>query len=83
MQEEQKFLVESLHRRKIILAVEAVMVNSSIAIGIYLVNKYVTAQRLQDFLVISGGLFGISYSVWVAVMNIKHHKRIQGIYKDG
>ncbi len=82
MKKTDKFLVESLHRRKLILATEAVMVNTSVGLGIYLVERFVSSHLLADLLILTGAVFGIGYSLWVAGMNIRHHMQIRSVYKN-
>lgn len=81
MNENIKFKIESLQRSKIIMAVEAVTVNTSVMLGIYLVSRYFSETVITNILVWSGGLFGIAYALYVSIGNAKRHIEIRKLEK--
>lgn len=81
MNENIKFQIESLQRSKIIMAVEAVTVNTSVMLGIYLVSRYFSETVITNILVWSGGLFGIAYALYVSIGNAKRHIEIRKLEK--
>jgi len=74
--------VNYLLQTKLIMAGEAIAVNTSVIIGIILVEKFVHAHALNNALIILGGLFGIGYSIWVNLGNVKRHKQIKELMKN-
>ena len=80
--EDIKFKISSLERSKIIMATEMVGVNASVAIGIFLVDRYLSHQQLHDVLIILGGLLGISYSLYASLGNAQKHMRITALEKE-
>lgn len=76
-----KFKIESIQRTKIIMAVEAVAVNTSVMIGIYLVTSYFESTRLTDIIIWLGGIFAISYSLYASIGNAKRHITIKHLEK--
>ncbi|TXH06941.1 MAG: hypothetical protein E6R05_00960 [Candidatus Moraniibacteriota bacterium] len=81
MNEKIKFQIESLQRTKIIMACEAVAVNTSVMLGIYLVTRYFDKSLITNILVWSGGLFGISYALYASLGNAKRHVEIRKLEK--
>lgn len=81
MKDKIKFQIESLQRTKIIMACEAVAVNTSVMLGIYLVTRYFTETVLTNFLVWVGGVFGIAYALYVSIGNAKKHLEIRKLEK--
>lgn len=79
MNEEIGFKIESLQRSKIIMAVEAVAVNTSVMIGIYLVETYLKESFWRDPLIIVGGIFGISYALYASFGNVQKHTKIKNL----
>lgn len=80
--EDIKFKISSLERSKIIMATEMVGVNAAVAVGIFLADRYLTHQQLKDVLIILGGLFGISYSLYASFGNVQKHLRIKALEKE-
>lgn len=76
-----KFKIESLQRTKIIMAVEAVAVNTSVMLGIYLVATFFKNTPLTQALIWFGGLFGIAYSLYASIGNAKRHMEINNLEK--
>jgi hypothetical protein len=76
-----KFQIASLQRSKIIMATEAVAVNTSVVIGIYLVNRYVSTGLMQNTLIMMGGLFGIGYALYASFGNVRKHQEIKRLEK--
>lgn len=72
-----KFKIESLQRTKIIMAVEAVAVNTSVMLGIYLTVTFFEKTLLTQTLIWFGGLFGIAYSLYASFGNAKRHLEIK------
>lgn len=64
------------------MAAEMVGVNSAVAIGIFLTDRYISAQQLKELLIIVGGLFGISYSLYVSIGNVLKHRKIKQLEKE-
>lgn len=81
MNEKIKFQIESLQRTKIIMAVEAVAVNTSVMLGIYLVTKFFYETLITNALLWVGGLFGIAYSLYASLGNAKRHAEIRKLEK--
>lgn len=79
--ENTKFKIESLQRTKIIMAVEAVAVNTSVMLGIYLVVTFFEETLLTQALIWFGGLFGIAYSLYASIGNAKRHIEIKSLEK--
>lgn len=63
------------------MAVEAVTVNTSVMLGIYLVSRYFSETVITNILVLSGGLFGIAYALYVSIGNAKRHIEIRKLEK--
>lgn len=76
-----QFRIESLQRTKIIMACEAVAVNTSTMLGIYLVKSYTFESWASRALIIVGGLFGIGYSLYASFGNAKRHAEIRWLEK--
>lgn len=74
--------IEVLQRNKIIMAVEAVAVNTSVLIGIFLVDRYFPDGLYQDLLIISGGLFGIGYALYASLGNLQKHNQIKRLQRE-
>ena len=81
MSEKIKFQIENLQRTKIIMAVEAVAVNTSVMLGIYLVTKFYDETLITNTLLWVGGLFGIAYSFYASLGNAKRHAEITKLEK--
>lgn len=81
MNEKVIFQIESLQRTKIIMACEAVAVNTSVMLGIYLVKSYMLESMLSRGLIIVGGLFGIAYALYASLGNAKRHMEIRELEK--
>ncbi|TXH01505.1 MAG: hypothetical protein E6R05_05580 [Candidatus Moraniibacteriota bacterium] len=81
MSEKIRFQIESLQRTKIIMAVEAVAVNTSVMLGIYLVNRFFDETLLTTILILIGGLFGIVYALYASLGNAKRHVEIRKLEK--
>lgn len=81
MSDKIRFQIESLQRTKIIMAAEAVAVNTSVMLGIYLVNRYFTETVIINILVWSGGVFGIAYALYASIGNAKRHIEIKKLEK--
>lgn len=81
MSEKIKFQIESLQRTKMIMAVEAVVVNTSVMLGIYLVNRFFDETYFVNTLIWAGGLFGISYALYASLGNAKRHVEIRKLEK--
>lgn len=81
MNEQIKFRIESLQRTKIIMAVEAVAVNTSVMLGIYLVTKFVSDNAVGEGLVFFGGVLGIAYALYASIGNAKRHLEIKQLEK--
>lgn len=81
MNEKIKFQIENLQRTKIIMAVEAVAVNTSVMLGIYLVTKFFDETLITNTLLWVGGLFGIAYSLYASLGNAKRHAEIRKLEK--
>lgn len=64
------------------MATEAIVTNSSVAIGIYLTNRFVQPGLFQDILIISGGIFGIAFSLYASIGNIFKHNKIKSLQKQ-
>lgn len=63
------------------MAAEAVAVNTSVMLGIYLVNRYFTETVIINILVWSGGVFGIAYALYASIGNAKRHIEIKKLEK--
>lgn len=63
------------------MAVEAVAVNTSVMIGIYLVNRLFEETLLTNILILIGGLFGITYALYASLGNAKRHAEIRKLEK--
>lgn len=81
MQKDDKNKIEVLQRRKMIYAVEAVAVNTSVLIGIILVEKYIQLQSVKNTLIILGGLFGIGFALYACIGNLFRYKEIKRLSK--
>lgn len=81
MSDKIKFQIECLQRSKIIMAVEAVAVNTSVMLGIYLTNKFIGETIFADTLVWIGGIFGIAYALYASFGNAKRHLEISKLEK--
>lgn len=81
MGEKIKFQIESLQRTKIIMAVEAVAVNTSVMLGIYLVSRFFDESLIANTLIWVGGLFGIAYALYASLGNVKRHAEIRQLEK--
>ncbi|MCE7897932.1 MAG: hypothetical protein DPW11_04435 [bacterium] len=77
MSEKIKFQIETLQRAKIIMAVEAVAVNTSVMLGIYLVNRFFDETLITNILIWVGGLFGLAYALYASLGNVKRHAEIR------
>jgi hypothetical protein len=77
MTAETKFKIETLQRSKIIMAIEAVAVNTSVMIGMYLVEKYFVESLAKNVLLIVAGVFGIVYALFASFGNVKKHMEIK------
>lgn len=80
--EDIQFKISSLERSKIIMAAEMVGVNAAVALGIFLTDRYIGVAQLKDFLIISGGLFGIGYSLYASLGNVKKYREIKELEKQ-
>lgn len=81
MSDKIKFQIESLQREKIIMACEAVAVNTSVMLGIYLVTRYFAETPLTISLVWVGGVFGIIYALYASFGNVRRHLEIRRLEK--
>ncbi len=81
MSENIRFQIESLQRTKIIMAVEAVAVNTSVMLGIYLVNRFFGEKTFANTLIWIGGVFGIVYALYASLGNAKRHLEIKKLEK--
>jgi len=59
MSDRIQFQIESLQRSKIIMAVEAVAVNTAVMLGIYLVEKFVGDNVVGRGAVLVGAIFAL------------------------
>ncbi len=82
MNKEIKFKIESLQRTKIIMACEAVAVNSAVMLGIYLVKNYMPEDWVSRAMIMVGGLFGIAYALYASFGNAKRHVEIRKLEKE-
>ena len=82
MEKDNKFRIENLQRTKIIMAVEAVVVNTSVMIGIYLVRAFLPDTLFTRSLVWVGGIFGIAYALYASLGNAKRHMQIKRLEKS-
>jgi len=73
--------ISILQRSKIIIAIEAVVVNSSVALGVYLVNRFIEGI-LADLLIVFGIGWGIGFSVYACTRNIKKHNLIKKLQSE-
>ena len=76
MKEKTKFQIETIQRNKLIMAIEALVTIASIALGIYLVNRFLHHGEFQDALILSAGIFGILFALYVSIGNVRKHKKI-------
>ncbi len=79
MSKDIRFSIESLQRSKIIMACEAVAVNTSVMIGIYLVDRFLGDNPFSRGLILVGGLFGIAYALYASFGNLKKHREIRDL----
>ena len=79
--EEMRFEIEVLQRNKSILSTEAVVVNTSVILGVIFVDRFVQNTIVREYLIIAGILFGVFYSLWVSHGNIKKHRKIKQLHK--
>lgn len=63
------------------MAVEAVAVNTSVMLGIYLVNKFFDETYFANTLICIGGIFGIAYALYASFGNAKRHVEIRKLEK--
>lgn len=82
MKDETRFAIESLQRTKIIMACEAVAVNTSVMLGVYLAKSYLPDGWLSRMLILVGGLFGIAYALYASIGNAKRHIEIKKLEKQ-
>lgn len=81
MSDNIRFRIENLQRTKMIMAVEAVVVNTSVMLGIYLVNRFFDETYFVNTLIWVSGLFGISYALYASLGNAKRHVEIRKLEK--
>lgn len=81
MSDKIKFQIESLQRTKIIMAVEAVSVNTSVMLGIYIVSRFFGKALFANTLIWIGGIFGIAYALYASLGNAKRHLEIRKLEK--
>lgn len=77
-----RFKIESLQRTKIIMACEAVAVNTSVMLGIYLVKSSALESWGSRALIILGGLFGVGYALYASFGNAIRHVEIKSLEKQ-
>ncbi|MBP9703056.1 hypothetical protein KBD69_05260 [Candidatus Woesebacteria bacterium] len=63
------------------MAVEAVAVNTSVMLGIYLVNRFYGEMLFANILIWIGGVFGIAYALYASLGNAKRHVEIRKLEK--
>ncbi len=81
MKDRLVFQIESLQRTKIIMACEAVAVNTAAMLGIYLVDRFVGDTSMGRGLVLFGAIFAIAYALYASLGNAKRHMEIRELEK--
>jgi hypothetical protein len=82
MKSDTKTKIEILQRSKQILAIEAVAINTSILLGVILVNRFIENETTQDLLILFGCLFGIGYALYACIGNLLRYFKVKELEED-